>query len=117
MAKKTLIKQGHLYWVDSEPHAGHEEGGHHPQKGNIRRPVVVVSNNQYNQTGMSIVFPITSKQRASRYLLPILVKRPSNIILTQILGYDMLARNAEDIGIVIPNAQLNYLKEIIHEML
>ncbi|WP_156166927.1 type II toxin-antitoxin system PemK/MazF family toxin [Levilactobacillus koreensis] len=45
MVKRTPIKQGHLYWVDCEPHAGHEEGSHNIYTGNIRRPVVVVSNN------------------------------------------------------------------------
>jgi len=117
MGKKTPIKQGHLYWVDAEPHAGHEEGGHRKAQGNIRRPVVVVSNNQYNQSGMSIVFPITTKNEHSRYLLPILVKRPSSIILTQILGYDMLVRQAEDIGVTVSARQLIYLKEIVNRML
>ncbi|WP_407885448.1 type II toxin-antitoxin system PemK/MazF family toxin [Levilactobacillus sp. N40-8-2] len=71
----TRIKQGHLYWVNVDPHAGHEEGGHNKTLGNIRRPVVVASNHQYNQGGMSIVSPITTKNEQSRYLLPILVKR------------------------------------------
>jgi len=117
MVKRTPIKQGHLYWVDCEPHAGHEEGGHNIYTGNIRRPVVVVSNDQYNQEGMSIVFPITSKQRVSRYLLPILAKKPSSIILTQILGYDMFARNAEALNITIPNEQLIFLKKVVEKML
>lgn len=117
MEKKAQIKQGHIYWVNVEPHAGHEEGGHNVHRRNIRRPVVVISNNQYNQGGMSIVFPITSKQERSRYLLPVIVKHPSNIILTQILGYDMLARQAEDTGITLPPKQLAYLKEVVKRML
>jgi hypothetical protein len=31
-------KQGDLIFIDAEPHAGHEEGGHRPQSGHIRRP-------------------------------------------------------------------------------
>ncbi|WP_125581184.1 type II toxin-antitoxin system PemK/MazF family toxin [Levilactobacillus cerevisiae] len=117
MVKKIPIRQGHLYWVDCEPHAGHEEGGHNQQTGNIRRPVVVVSNDTYNREGMSIVFPITSKRLRSRYLLPILAKRPSSIILSQILGYDMLARNASELDATISTEQLEYLKKIVVKML
>lgn len=117
MVKKIPIKQGHLYWVDCEPHAGHEEGGHMATAGNIRRPVVVVSNNKYNDAGMSIVFPITSKKQVSRYLLPILAKKPSSIILSQILGYDMAARHATELEATITEKQLAYLKKIVHRML
>lgn len=71
MDEKTLtIRQGAIYWVNAEPYLRHEEGGHR-LKGNIRRPVVVVSNQTYNQNGMAIVFPITSSQKKSRYLLVI----------------------------------------------
>ena len=66
---------------------------------------------------MSIVFPITSKRLKSRYLLPITAKHPSSIILTQILGYDMLARNAEPLNASVSKEQLAYLKEIVLRML
>lgn len=117
MAERTRIKQGQLYWVDAEPHAGHEEGGHSHLAGNIRRPVVVVSNEQYNQSGMAIVFPVTSKKQHSRYLLPVMAKRPSSIILTQVLGYDMIARNATDMGVSVSKLQLDYLRKIIQRLL
>ncbi|MEB3365626.1 type II toxin-antitoxin system PemK/MazF family toxin [Lactobacillus sp. R2/2] len=42
-------KQGDIIWIDAEPHAGREEGGHNPQSGNIQRPAIVISNNAYNQ--------------------------------------------------------------------
>lgn len=80
----------HIRWLDLR----REEGGHH-LKGNIRRPVVIVSNETYNQNGLAIVFPITSNQKKSRYLLPITLKKLSQILLTQIVGYDMLTREAE----------------------
>ncbi len=116
MDEKTLtIRQGAIYWVNAEPHLRREEGGHH-QKGNIRRPVVVVSNETYNQNGLAIVFPITSNQKKSRYLLPITLKKPSQILLTQILGYDMLAREAEYMGFDLTPRQLAYLKEILIHM-
>ncbi|MCI1913278.1 MAG: type II toxin-antitoxin system PemK/MazF family toxin [Schleiferilactobacillus harbinensis] len=110
--KMLIIRQGSVYWVDTEPHAGREEGGHSPEENNDRRPVVVVSNNQYNGSGIALVFPITTKKRRSRYLLPIQLKKPSQIILTQILGYDMVARNAEYTGVSVSDEQLEYLKQI-----
>lgn len=110
------IKQGQVYWVDVEPHAGREEGGHNAMTGNIRRPVIVVSNNHYNHAGMALVFPITSKRRKSRYLLPIMLKRPSQIILTQLLGYDMVARKAVAIDIVVSDEKVTYLKQVAGRM-
>jgi len=117
MAERTRIKPGEFYWVDAEPHAGHEEGGHNQKNGNVRRPVVVVSNEAYNQYGMSIVFPVTSKRQINRYLLPVMAKKASSIILTQILGYDMIARNATSMGVSVSKIQLDYLKTIVHRML
>lgn len=114
MVEKMLsIEQGKVYWVDAEPHAGREEGGHSPKSGNIRRPVLVISNNRYNIGGMALVFPITSKKQKSRYLLPLNLKKPSQIILTQILGYDMIARKAEKSGFRVTGEQLDYLKQLV----
>ncbi|CAD7482809.1 type II toxin-antitoxin system PemK/MazF family toxin [Lacticaseibacillus casei] len=114
MVEKTLIiEQGKIYWIDAEPHAGREEGGHSPRSGNIRRPVLVISNNRYNVGGMALVFPITSIKKMSRYLLPLKLKKPSQIILTQILGYDMVARRAKPSGFSVTSEQLDYLKQIV----
>ncbi|MDR0899330.1 MAG: type II toxin-antitoxin system PemK/MazF family toxin [Lactobacillaceae bacterium] len=110
------IEQGKIYWVDAEPHSGREQGGHNPMSGNVRRPVVVVSNDGYGKTGMAIVFPITLNQTKSRYLMPINLKKPSQVILSQILGYDMVARRAEEYS-QITSQQLQYLKRIVRSML
>ena len=77
---------------------------------------MVVSNNRYHQTGMALVFPITSKRQKNRYLLPIMLKRPSQIILTQLLGDDMVARKAVVMDAVISDEQVAYLKEIAVKM-
>lgn len=113
----TSIVQGAIYWVDAEPHAGHERGGHDQKSGNVRRPVMVVSNNRYNQGGMALVFPITSKQRESRYLMPIQLKKPSQIICTQILGYDMFARRAVYAGYDVTADQLAFLRQVVSHAL
>ncbi len=46
----VMPQQGDLIFIDVEPHAGHEEGGHNPTSGNIRLPLVVLSNDGYNQS-------------------------------------------------------------------
>lgn len=91
-------KQGDLIWIDAEPHAGHEYGGHDKEKHNIRRPMLVISSDLYNQrTGMIVGFPITSKVPSG---FPGVLKIESNkvhgyAILTNLLGYDYSDRSGE----------------------
>lgn len=91
-------KQGDLIWIDAEPHAGHEYGGHNPQTNNIRRPMLVISSDVYNQrTGMIVGFPITSKIPLG---FPAALKITSTkihgyAILSNLLGYDYTARHGE----------------------
>ncbi|GAF37852.1 type II toxin-antitoxin system PemK/MazF family toxin [Lentilactobacillus farraginis] len=108
-------KQGDLIFIDAEPHAGREEGGHDPQKGNIRRPVVVLSNDAYNQqVGMIVCMPITSRASQDRRIyLPIADQASGvhgSVITFQIPNYDYLARHAEIVG-KISTAFLNQLIE------
>jgi len=89
-------KQGDLIWIDAEPHAGHEYGGHSDK--NIRRPMLVMSSTLYNErTGMVVGFPVTSKLPA--YFPVGLRIQGSKIhgfaVLSNLLGYDFLARNGE----------------------
>ncbi|MFC6315365.1 type II toxin-antitoxin system PemK/MazF family toxin [Lapidilactobacillus achengensis] len=91
-------KQGDLIWIDAEPHAGHEYGGHHPQNNNIRRPMLVVSSTVYNErTGMVVGFPITSKiPKGFPAALSVKgVKINGFAITSNMLGYDYAARNGE----------------------
>ncbi|WP_373278679.1 hypothetical protein [Secundilactobacillus hailunensis] len=47
-------------WIDAEPHAGREQGGHDPEHGNIRRPMIVLSTAAYfKHTGLILGMPIT----------------------------------------------------------
>jgi mRNA interferase MazF len=48
-----MVKQGHIIWLDFDPHAGHEQKG--------RRPALVISNEVFNNfSNLAIVCPITS---------------------------------------------------------
>jgi len=102
------LKQGDIVFIDAEPHAGHEEGGHDPQRGNIRRPLVVLSNDAYNsRTKMIVGMPITSKIINNRRIfLPIADQGSGvkgSVITYMIPNYDYVARHAEVVGKVKPN--------------
>lgn len=107
-------KQGDLIFIDAEPHAGHEEGGHNPQQGNIRRPMVIISNDGYNrQLGMVVCMPITSKTKSDRRIyLPIIdhaSEIKESVITFQIPNYDYVARHGEIVGKV----STSFLNELI----
>jgi mRNA interferase MazF len=52
-----MIKQGDIIFIGLDPALGHEQKG--------RRPVVVVSNNDYNKaTSFRVVYPISNTDRA-----------------------------------------------------
>ncbi|GEO74358.1 mRNA-degrading endonuclease [Levilactobacillus namurensis] len=90
--------QGDIVWIDAEPHAGHEYGGHSVVQKNIRRPFLVMSSGVYNErTKMIAGFPITS---AVPNGFPMALKINGNkihgyAILSGLLGYDYVARNGE----------------------
>ncbi|MGB2513148.1 type II toxin-antitoxin system PemK/MazF family toxin [Leuconostoc suionicum] len=104
------IKQGSIAFIDAEPHAGKEYGGHDATTGNIRRPVIVISGNEFNRVSGSfvMVFPITSQDKSRNPLaFPILTNVQEGgikgyIMATQILGYDFEARHGEVVGELDP---------------
>ncbi len=96
--KKDFPRQGDLIWIDAEPHAGHEYGGHDVEAKNIRRPMLVISSDIYNErTGMIVGFPITSNIPAG---FPAALKISGAkihgyAIVSHLLGYDYEARNGQ----------------------
>ena len=93
-------KQKDIIIIDSEAHSGKEYGGHSSE--NIRRPMVVVSSDEYNQsTGMIIGMPIISADKSAYPLLfkPIMVTNGDGtgikgyVITWQSQNFDFYARN------------------------
>ncbi|MFC6201936.1 type II toxin-antitoxin system PemK/MazF family toxin [Lactiplantibacillus nangangensis] len=96
-------RQGDLILIDSEPHAGHEFGGHDSQKENIRRPMVVLSNTDYNQHTVYVIgMLITHAFKENRTLYYPLVnpnaKIQGSVIMWQTYCYDYNARHGQIIG-------------------
>ncbi|WP_125591142.1 type II toxin-antitoxin system PemK/MazF family toxin [Companilactobacillus jidongensis] len=97
--------QGDIIYIDAEPHAGHEIGGHNSKNMNIRRPVVVLSDSDYNKaTGLISGMPITSHDFMNSddgSYIPIADKESGvigNIVTYYLPSYDFKARHGEIIG-------------------
>lgn len=119
MSKNKIIpKQGDLIWIDAEPHAGKEYGGHDPAKNNNRRPMLVISSDIYNErTGFVSVFPITHHV-PSRFPMKKKIHVDNidgYIVFAGLLGYDFEARHGKIVGQVdafIKREALNYIEGI-----
>lgn len=102
-----MPEQGSYIWADAEPHVGREIGGHLPEKNNIQRPFLVVSDTQYNKfTGFVHVMPITHKTDPARVnyfrILDYENQINGSLITDQILEHDFHARNGKIIGTCQP---------------
>ena len=53
---KAYPKQGDFVFMDAEPHAGHEIGGHDPENQNDRRPYLVLSKEVFNYKTGSVSY-------------------------------------------------------------
>ncbi|MFD1441526.1 type II toxin-antitoxin system PemK/MazF family toxin [Lacticaseibacillus hegangensis] len=98
-----VVSQGDLIWIDAEPHAGHEQGGHDPEHGNIRRPMIVLSTAAYyKQTGLILGMPITHASSQREDIRPAIDDKKSGIhgsvITYQIQNYDFQARHGQVVG-------------------
>ncbi|WEV39668.1 type II toxin-antitoxin system PemK/MazF family toxin [Lactobacillus sp. ESL0681] len=97
-------KQGDLIWIDSEPHVGHEEGGHNPETGNTQRPAVVISNTSYNEkTGLVVCMLFThdlNKGKANLYypIIDLASQLSGSVITFQMPNYDFQGRHGKIVG-------------------
>ncbi|BAP84866.1 cell growth regulatory protein [Paucilactobacillus hokkaidonensis JCM 18461] len=113
-------EQGSLIYIDAEPHAGHEYGGHNSNMGNIRRPMIVLSNSGYNQkTGMVSGMVITSTRfnNSDNYIEIADFKSgiSGSIVTWQLPSYDYSARHGEIVG-KINGKTLNMLIQKVVEI-
>ncbi|MFD1550136.1 type II toxin-antitoxin system PemK/MazF family toxin [Levilactobacillus fuyuanensis] len=112
--KVEYPKQGDLVWIDAEPHAGHEYGGHNAIS-NIRRPMLIISGDVYNErTGMVVGFPITSVVPDG---FPAGLKLENTeihgiAVLSNVLGYDFAARNGEIVDHVSKALRIRALEAV-----
>lgn len=89
---KDIVEKGDIIYIDCTPQAGHEQKG--------RRPVLVVSNNIYNEKvrNMAMICPITNTNRNSPFHVKIsseYCKTSGFVMAEQAKVLDISARNAE----------------------
>lgn len=84
---------GDIVWLNFTPQAGHEQAGHRPA-------VVVVSPMRYNQTGLMLCCPMTSKVKGYPFEVLIAGPTPSVVLSDQVKNLDWRARLARRKGTV-----------------
>lgn len=86
-------QKGDFIAVTFDPQSGHEQSG--------RRPALVVSNTQFNEhTGLSIVCPLTNKDRKFPFHVAVLnhLEVTGFVMVEQVKSIDYRARKAHHIG-------------------
>jgi mRNA interferase MazF len=114
--KNSFPNQGDIIWIDAEPYAGKEYGGHNYQ--NFRRPMLVISGKIYNEnTGMIVGFPITSSKVPGNFPSGLKIKIEDQsihgyAILGNLLGYDFQGRHGKIVGKINNSAKRQALQAI-----
>ena len=74
MVKGYIPERGDIIWISFNPQAGKEQAGH--------RPALVLSHKEYNKkVGLSILCPITSKEKGYPFEVKINRKEISGVVL------------------------------------
>lgn len=82
------FRQGDIVFADLNPSAGHEQQG--------RRPLLVISNESLNRTGLAMICPITSRQKEGPARVKLSSGKVQGDILTdQVRTLDLKARRAQ----------------------
>ncbi|WP_125565906.1 type II toxin-antitoxin system PemK/MazF family toxin [Companilactobacillus insicii] len=112
-----------LSYIDFEPHSCHEYGGHNPDSGNIRRPMVVLSNSIYNKkTGLVIGLAITSaskKFQDNPLMVPIMDQKSGihgYVSTINLSGFDFKSKNGQIVG-KVNNKMLKKLMLAVNNIL
>ncbi|WP_241576744.1 endoribonuclease MazF [Rosenbergiella collisarenosi] len=91
MVSRYVPDAGHLIWIDFDPVAGHEQGGH--------RPAVVLSPFQYNNpVSLLLCVPCTTKVKGYPFEV-VLSGQPDSVALAdQVTSIDWRARKVKHKG-------------------
>lgn len=100
MVSRFVPDSGDLIWIDLEPVAGHEQGGH--------RPAVVLSPFAYNdKVGLLLCVPCTTKNKG--YPFEVKLSVDSVALADQVTCVDWRARKVTKKG-VVSEAELAEIK-------
>lgn len=104
MVDSFIPDRGDIIWIEFDPQAGKEQAGH--------RPALVLSEKRYNQiVGLSILCPITSREKGYPFEVKISLKEVSGVILADhVKNLDWKKRKAT----YITKAPESLVEEVIH---
>lgn len=105
-----IPEMGDLVWLNFSPQLGHEQAG--------RRPAVVLTPRLYNQIGLLIACPITSKAKGYPFEVPLPSgsKMQGVILADQLKSMDWRLRQAQKAG-RIPTAVLEQVRGMVAALL
>ena len=93
MPRGFVPEAGEIVWLDFDPRAGHEQGGH--------RPALVLSPAAYNgRTGMMVGCPMTTKSKGYPFEVALAGAQHGVILADQVKNLDWRARKARRKGTV-----------------
>ena len=103
-------RRGDMIMLDFDPQAGHEQ-----QK---RRPALVISDTQFNELGLAVVCPVTSKAPRHNFhlALPKGLKTSGYVMTEQLKSLDYHARKAQFIE-ELPIGFIHQVRRIIAEFI
>ena len=104
MARKYVPQRGDIVWLEFNPQAGREQGGH--------RPALVVSLRAYNEkVGLALFCPITSNIKGYPFevVLPDKHEVSGAILADQIKSLDWRVRDAKKLA----RAPKDVLQEVL----
>ncbi|ECI9603259.1 TPA: endoribonuclease MazF [Salmonella enterica] len=95
MVSRFVPDSGDIIWIDLDPVAGHEQGGH--------RPAVVLSPFSYNnKVGLLLCVPCTTKSKDYPFEVEISGERDGVALADQVTCVDWRARKVTKKGTVSP---------------
>ncbi|WP_350304022.1 endoribonuclease MazF [Photorhabdus viridis] len=93
MVSRFVPDEGDIIWIDLDPVAGHEQGGH--------RPAVVLSPFSYNnKVGLLLCVPCTTKSKDYPFEVEISGEREGVALADQVTCVDWRARKVAKKGTV-----------------
>lgn len=95
MVSRFVPDAGDLIWIDFDPVAGHEQGGH--------RPAVVLTPFAYNnKVGLLLCVPCTTQIKGYPFEVELSGTRDSVALADQVTSVDWRARKVVKKGVVSP---------------
>lgn len=104
--QEYIPEKGDVVWLNFDPQTGREQRGH--------RPALILTSQRYNQFGMCLACPITSKPKGQPFEVTIVIRNiKGSILVNHIKTQDWKQRKVE----FIEKASNAILKQVKQKLL